>query len=141
MSYKNLTSKKIYQGEANYALDDFMRDFRKKAEKDWGSELLDKSNKNQTLYQGILIIVVFASQRKSLKTISKLILGKSAKKHQGMIKKIVDMYSLEIEILEGLQMKMFLDNLKLYGLSDSLNLQLLDADFRVWFKKALNYKN
>lgn len=141
MNYKNLTPKQIYLGETNYTLADFMRNFREKLKKDWGSKLIDKGNKSKTIYQGIFIIIVFASQGKSLKMISKFVLGKSTGEPLSIIKEIIAVYKQEAEILEGIQMKMFLDNLKQYGLSDSLNLKLLNADFRIWLKEALNYKN
>lgn len=141
MDYKKLTPKQIYTGEVNYTLDDFTKDFRKQAEKDWGSELLNKKNRaSNSLYQGLLMLVVFASQRKPLKLTSELVLGKSTKETLKIAKDIIDMYEQETKVLEGLQMKMFLDNLQEYGVSGSLNLKLLNADFRAWFEKALNQK-
>ncbi len=141
MSYQNLTPKQIYTGEANYTLDDFAKDFRKQAEKDWGSELLNKKNKaSSSIYQGMLIIIVFVSQDKPLSLISKVVMGKSTKKRREAVKVIVDMYDQEVKVLESLQMKMFLDNLQEYGMSDSLNLKLLNADFRVWLEKELKHK-
>ena len=142
MSYKNLTPKQIYTGEANYTLEDFAKNFRKQAEKDWGSDLLDKKNKNsKTLYQGIFILIVLTSQDKPPKLINELLFGEDTREMQEAVKEITDMYGQEIKILLALQMKMFLDNLREYGLPDSLNLKLLNADFRIWFKNALNCQN
>ena len=140
MSYKNLTAKQIYMGKVNYTLDDFMKDFREKMKKDWDSELAGKKNKAKALYQGIFIIIVLASQKKPLKIISELVFGKSTEKLK-ITKGIIAMYGKEVKVLESLQMKMFLNNLKKYRLSDSLNLKLLNADFRIWLKKILNCKN
>ena len=56
------------------------------------------------------------------------------------LKEMTDTYEQEIKVLEGLQMKMFIDNLEKYEVSDSLNLKLLNADFRAWLEKALNEK-
>ena len=142
MSYKNLTAKQIYTGEANYTLDDFVKDFRKKVKEDWGSKRVDKGNKaKKTLYQGIFMLVVFASQRKSVKFISEKVLGKSTKEPSQITKDIIGMYEKEIKVLEGLQMKMFLDNLRKYWVPDFLNLKLLNADFRIWFERALDQKD
>lgn len=141
MSYQNLTANQIFTGKVGYTLDDFIKDFREHVEKDWGKERLYKENKNKNVYQGILIIVVFASQRKPLEMISEFVLGSSGKEPLELTKYIIDMYEQAITVLEGLQMKMFLDNLQKYYVSDSLNLKLLNANFRVWFEKALNYKN
>ncbi len=140
MDYKKLTPKQIYTGEVDYTLDDFAKDFRKQAERDWGIERLDKENKNKTVYQGILMIIVFASQGKSTKLINELLLGRNTKELEEAVKEFTDMYDQEIKVLEGLQMKMFLDNLQEYGVSDSLNLKLLNTDFRAWLERALNQK-
>ena len=142
MSYKNLTAKQIYEGEVSYTLDDFAQDFRIKTEQDWSGELLNRKNKSsKSLYQGILSLVVFASQRKSVKFITETILGKSTKELLQATKEMIDMYKNEVEILEGLQMKIFLDNLKKYKVSDSINLKLLNADIKAWFKRALDQED
>ena len=139
MNYKKLTPKQIYTGEVNYTLNDFAKDFRKRAKKDWGNELFNKKNKASTsLYQVFLLIIAFASQRKSPKLINELLLGRDTKKLQEALKEFIDMFEQEIKVLEALQMKMFLNNLQEYGMSDSLNLKLLNADFQTWLEKALN---
>lgn len=140
MSYSNLTAAQIWKGEVNYTLDDFVKDFREKVKEGWGEERIDKGKGDRTLFKGLLIIVVFASQYKPIKLISEVTMGKSTKECLELTQYIIDMYPKEIEILEGLQMKMFLDNLKNYGVPGFLNLILLNTDFRKWFKKALNYK-
>lgn len=140
MDYKKLTRKQIYTGEVDYTLDDFIKDFRKQAGEDWGSELDNKKNRTKTVYQSILLLIVFASQGKSPKLINEILAGKDTKEMRETLKEITDRYEQEIKILEGLQMKMFLDNLQEYGVSDSLNLKLLNADFRTWLQKALNQK-
>jgi len=139
MSYSNLTAKQIFSGEVSYTLDEFVIDFRKKARDGWG-EKIDKGNGNKTVFQGLLTVVVFASQHKPLKMITDITMGKSTKECLDLTQYVIDMYPNEIEILEGLQMKMFLDNIKNYGVSDYLNLKLLNTDFRKWFNKELNYK-
>jgi hypothetical protein len=139
MSYLNLTAPQIFKDEASYTLDDFVKDFREKVKEGWG-ETIDKGNGNKTVFQGLLTVVVFASQHKPVKLISEITMGKSTKECLDLTQYIIDMYPKEIEVLEGLQMKMFLDNLKNYGVSDYLNLKLLNTDFRQWFKKALEYK-
>lgn len=142
MNYRNLTAKQIYLDEVAYALDDFAHDFRAKIKEDWGEELVDKDNKSKkTLYQGILILVIFASQYKPLKMTTEVVLGVVNKETLKLTKNIIDMYQKEAEILEGFQMKMFLDNLKKYHLSDSMNLKMLNANFRVWMEKALDLKD
>ena len=139
MSYQKLTPKQIYTGEVNYTLDDFAKDFRKQAEKDWGSELLNKKNKtSHSLYQVFLLIIVFASQRKPLKLINELLIGRDTKELQEALKEFTDTFEQEIKVLEGLQMRMYIDNIEKYGVSDSLNLKLLNADFQAWVEKALN---
>jgi hypothetical protein len=99
------------------------------------------NNAKKTLYQGILLLVVFASQRKPLKFTTEVILGTVDKETLKITKDIIDMYLKEVEILEGLQMKMFLDNLKKYHFSDSLNLKMLNVNFRIWLGKALEQKD
>lgn len=140
MSYTNLTAAQIWKGEVNYSLDDFVKDFREKVKEGWGEERIDKGKGDRTLFKGLLTVVVFASQYKPVKLISEITMGKSTKECLDLTQYIIDMYPKEIEILEGLQMKMFLDNLKNYGVSDYLNLKLLNTDFRKWFKRALDYK-
>lgn len=141
MSYKDLTPKQIFKGEVDYSLDDFVKDFRQTLKESWGSELIDKVTNNKTIYQGILLLVVLASQDKSLKLICETVMGKSTDEVTKTTKDIVDMYGQEIEVLRGLQMKMFLDNLKNYYLSESLNLKLLNADFHFWLEEALKQKD
>jgi hypothetical protein len=141
MSYKSLTAQKIYTGEVPYTLNDFTRDFRKRLEADWGERRLDKDHKGKTLYQGLLLIVVFASQHKPLKLICEVVMGKSSDETQEITKDILDMYEQEIEVLEGIQMKMFLDNLQKFCVSESLNLKLLNANIRNWLGKALDLKD
>ncbi|OGM25739.1 hypothetical protein A3D00_03350 [Candidatus Woesebacteria bacterium RIFCSPHIGHO2_02_FULL_38_9] len=141
MTYKDLTTKQIFSGEVKYTLDDFVRDFKEQVEKDWGKERLYKENKNKTVFQGILITIAFASQKKPLKIISEFVLGSDNQEPLELTKYIIDMYAREIEVLEGLQMKMFLDNMKTYRLSDSLNLKMLNANFRTWLGKTLELKN
>ena len=139
MDYKKLTAKQIYTGEVSYTLEDFEKDFRRQAERDWGSELLNRKNKTRhSLYQAFFLIIIFASQRKPLKLINELLIGRDTKELQETLKEFIDMFEQEIKVLEGLQMKMFIDNLQEYGVSYSLNLKLLNADFLVWLEKALN---
>lgn len=141
MSYKNLTAKKIFTGEVAYTLDDFASDFRKRLKKEWGEKRLDEDLKGKTLYQGLLLMVVFASQHKPLSVICEIIMGGSSDETQKLTKDILGTYEQEVEVLEGLQMKMFLDNLQNFGLSDSLNLKLLNANFRKWLEKVLELKD
>jgi len=142
MSYQKLTAKQIYSDEITYTLDDFARDFRVRVKEDWGEERVDQDNKaKKTLYQGILILVIFASQHKPLKITTEVVLGVVNKETLKITKDIIDMYQKEAEILKGFQMKMFLDNLKKYHLSDSMNLKMLNADFRIWMEKALDLKD
>lgn len=142
MSYQDLTAKQIYTEEVAYSLDDFAKDFRVKVKTDWGEERVDQDNKaKKTLYQGILIMVIFASQHKPIRMITEVVLGTVNEETMKLTKDIVSMYEKEAEILEGLQMKMFLDNLKKYQLSDSLNLKMLNANFRLWMEKALEQKD
>jgi len=68
-------------------------------------------------------------------------MGSSDDKIQKLTKDILGAYKQEVEVLEGLQMKMFLDKLQNFGLSDSLNLKLLNANFRKWLEKALELKD
>jgi len=138
MSYQKLTRKQIYTGEVDYTLDDFAKDFRKQMEEDWGSELDNKKNRTKTVYQSILLLIVFASQGKSPKLINEILAGKDTKEMRETLKEMTDTYEQEIKVLEGLQMKMFIDNLEKYEVSDFLNLKLLNADFRAWLEKALN---
>ena len=141
MDYKKITHEQLFSGEVKYTLEDFERDFRKDAIKSWGKKKLDKKHKNgNTLYQGILFIVVFTSQKKSPKEINELLLGKSTKELEESLETIIDMYKKEIYILEGLQMNMFLENIKKYRASDSLNLMLLNTNFRKWFIRAMEDK-
>lgn len=140
MSYINLTAKDIYTGKVTYTLDNFVKDFRKRLKKDWGEKRLDKDLKGKTLYQGLLFMVVFASQHKPLSMICETIMSGSSDETQKITKDILNMYEREIEVLEGLQMKMFLDNLQKYWLPESLNLKLLNADIRKWLEKALKHK-
>lgn len=142
MNYQNLTAKQIYSDEVAYTLDDFARDFRAKVKADWGEERVDQDNKaKKTLYQGILFLIIFASQHKPLKMTTEVVLGVVNKETLKITKDIIDMYQKEAEILEGFQMKMFLDNLKKYHLSDSMNLKMLNANFRAWMEKALDLKD
>lgn len=142
MSYQNLTAKQIYTDEVVYTLEEFAEDFRAKIKEDWGEERVDaQNNAKKTLYQAILIFVVFASQSKPLKLTVEIVLGTVNEETVKLTKDILGMYEKEIKILEGLQMKMFLDNLKKYHLSDSLNLKMLNANFRIWLEKALDQKN
>lgn len=141
MDYKNITHEQLFSGEVKYTLEDFERDFRKDTIKSWGRKKLDKKHKNgNTLYQGLLLIIVFTSQKKYPKEINELLLGKSTKELEESLETIVDMYEKEIYILEGLQMNMFLENINKYRASDSLNLMLLNANFRKWFIKAMEDK-
>ena len=138
MDYKKLTHGKLFSGEVKYPLEGFERDFRKDAVITWGRKKLDKKHNNgNTLYQGLLLIIVFTSQKRSPKEINELILGKSTKELEESLKTIIEMYEKEIYILEGLQMNMFLENIKKYRVSDSLNLMLLNANIRSWFIKAM----
>lgn len=73
--------------------------------------------------------------------ICEIIMGSSDDKIQKLTKDILGAYKQEVEVLEGLQMKMFLDKLQNFGLSDSLNLKLLNANFRKWLEKALELKD
>jgi hypothetical protein len=141
MSYKDLTAKQIFKEEVNYSLNDFVKDFRQTLKQSWGSERIDKVTNNKSLYQGILLLVVLTSQDKSLRLICEVVMGKSTDEVMKMTKDIIDMYGQEIEVLRGLQMKMFLDNLKKYYLSESLNLKLLNADFHSWLEEALKRKD
>ena len=141
MSYENLTAKKIYTGEVSYTLDDFVIDFRKRLNDDWGEKRLDEDHNGKTLYHGLLLMVVFASEHKPLRLICDVVLGKSNEETQGITKEILDMYEHEIEVLEGVQMKMFLDNLQKFCVSESLNLKLLNADIHNWLGKALGLKD
>lgn len=142
MSYQDLTQEQIFTEKVIYTLDDFARDFRARVKEDWGEERVDSpKNAKKTLYQGILLLVVFASQRKPLKFTTGVILGTVNEETLKITKDIIDMYPKEVEILEGLQMKMFLDNLKKYHFSDSLNLKMLNANFRIWLGKALEQKD
>jgi|SaaInlStandDraft_6_1057023.scaffolds.fasta_scaffold85062_2 hypothetical protein len=138
MSYNKLTRKQLFSGEVSYTLDDFAKDFRKEVINVWGRKRLDtKNGQSNTLFQGLLLIIIFASQGKSLWEINEVLLGKNTKDLEDNLGSIVKMYEKEIKILEGLQMNMFLENLKKYHLSDSLNLQLLNTNFREWFVKIM----
>ena len=138
MSYNKLTRKQLFSGEVSYTLDDFAKDFRKEVINVWGRKRLDtKNGQSNTLFQGLLLIIIFASQGKSLWEINEGLLGKNTKDLEDNLGSIVKMYEKEIKILEGLQMNMFLENLKKYHLSDSLNLQLLNTNFREWFVKIM----
>src|SRR5581483_8724227 len=131
MSYQDLTATQIYTEEVSYSLDDFATDFRTKLEQDWGKDKLNAQNKGgNTLYQALLILVVLASQHKPLNVITRIVLGTISDDSVKLTKEIKENYQKEIEILEGLQMKMFLENLKKYHCSDSLNLKMLNANFR-----------
>lgn len=142
MSYQDLTQEQIFTEKVIYTLDDFARDFRARVKEDWGEERVDSpNNAKKTLYQGILLLVVFASQRKTLKFTTEVVLGTVNEETLKITKDIIGMYLKEVEILEGLQMKMFLDNLKKYYFSDSLNLKMLNANFRIWLGKALEQKD
>jgi hypothetical protein len=142
MDYQNLTRKQLYLGEVEYVLDEFAKDFRKQAIQDWGLKRLDKkNNKSNTLYQTLFLIIVFTSQGKSPRAINEILLGKSTKELEENLKTITDMYEQEIKVLEGFQMKMFIDNIKTYQMSDSMNLRLLNSDFRKWFVKAMGLKD
>jgi len=142
MNYQKLTRQQLYLDKVEYTLDKFAKDFRKQAIKDWGLNRLDKKNKkSNTLYQTILLIIVFTSQGKSPRAINELLLGKNTKKLEESLKTISDMYEQEIRVLEGFQMKMFIDNIKKYQMSDSMNLRLLNADFRKWFIKVMKPKD
>ncbi|RJR29222.1 hypothetical protein C4564_02690 [Candidatus Microgenomates bacterium] len=141
MSYQNLTAKQIYMEEVAYTLDDFARDFKARLKDQWGEKLDDKNKGGNTLYQAILIFVVFASQSKPLKLTVEIVLGTVNEETVKLTKDILGMYEKEVEILEGLQMKIFLDNLKKYHLSDSLNLKMLNANFRIWLEKALDQRD
>lgn len=133
MDYKKLTKEQIYSGEVDYSLDDFIKDFRKEAVEVWGKKRLDKKhNKSKTLYKALLLIIAFTSQGKTPRMINEILLGKNTVELEEYLQTIVDMYKQEIQILEGLQMKMFLENIKNYQTSDSLNLMLLNANFRGW---------
>lgn len=142
MDYQKLTRQQLYLDKVEYTLDDFAKDFRKQAIKDWGLKRLDKKNKSpNTLYQTILLIIVFTSQGKSPREINELLLGKNTKELEESLKTITDMYEQEIRVLEGFQMKMFINNIKKYQMTDSMNLRLLNADFRKWFIKVMEPKD
>ncbi len=133
MDYKKLTREQIFSGEVDYSLDDFARDFRKEAVEVWGKDKLDKKHKSSnTLYQTLLLIISFTSQRKTPKEINEILLGRSTEELEENLQTIIDMYEQEIVVLEGLQMKMFLDNIKKYQVSNPLNLMLVNANFRSW---------
>lgn len=138
MSYQNLTAKQIYLEEVVYTLDDFASDFKMKLIGDWGEKRINQRSKfGLSVYSAIFVMVVFNSQHKPLKFITKIVLGTVNEETLKLTKGISEMYKKEAEILEGLQIKMFLENLKKYHLSDSLNLKLLNENFKVWMKKAL----
>jgi len=142
MNYQKITRKQLYLGEVDYSFDEFAKDFRKQAIKDWGLNRLDKKNKkSNTLYQTILLIIVFTSQGKSPRAINELLLGKNTKGLEENLKTITDMYEQEIRVLEGFQMKMFINNIKKYQMSDSMNLRLLNSEFRKGFIKAMELKD
>lgn len=138
MSYEDLTAEKIYTGKVSYTLNDFIKDFRGRLKKDWGDEQLDKDHNGKTLYHGLLLMVVFASEHKPLKQVCEIVMGRSNEETQKITKEILDMYKHEVEVLEGVQMKMFLDNLQKFCVNESLNLKLLNADIRSWLGKALD---
>ena len=138
MHYKDLTQEQIFSGEIEYELDDFERDFREDLLKTWGSKKLDKKYKNgNNLYHGLLFIISFTSQGKTPREINEIILGYTSKDLEEALEHFIDMYQHEIQILQGFQMKMFLENLKQFRVSDSLNLMLLNADFRKWLTKVM----
>lgn len=141
MSYKDLTAEQIFKGKVNYSLDNFAKDFRETLKEDWGSERIDKVSNNKTIYQGVFLLIVFASQGKPLKLICEFVIGKATEEIMKITKDIIDMYGQQIDVLKGLQMKMFLDNVEKYHLPDSFNLKLINADFRSWLEKTLKNKN
>jgi len=142
MNYQKLTRKQLFLGEVIYSFDEFAKDFRNQAIKDWGLKRLDKKNKKSiTLYQTLFLIIVFTSQGKSPRQINEILLGKSTKELEESLKTITDMYRQEIRVLEGFQMKMFIDNIKKFQMSDSMNLRLLNSNFRKWFIKAMELKD
>ena len=133
MNYKKLTREQIFSGEIDYTLEKFAKDFRKEAVEVWGKKRLDKKHKNSnTLYQALLLITAFTSQGRKPRAINKILLGKSSKELEENLTSIIDMYKQEIRVIEGLQMKMFLENIKKYRVPDSLNLIILNANFRDW---------
>jgi len=133
MNYKKLTREQLFSGEIDYTLENFAKDFRKEAVEVWGKNRLDKKHKNsKTLYQALLLITAFTSQGKQPRAINEILLGKSTKELEEYLTSIIDMYKQEVGVLEGLQMKMFLENIKKFRVSDSLNLMLLNAKFRDW---------
>jgi len=140
MSYKDLTAEQIFKGKVNYSLDNFAKDFRETLKEDWGSERIDKVSNNKTIYQGVFLLIVFASQGKPLKLICEFVIGKATEEIMKITKDIIDMYGQQIDVLKGLQMKMFLDNVEKYHLPDSFNLKLINADFRSWLEKTLKNK-
>lgn len=141
MSYQDLTAQKIYTGEVAYTLDDFVKDFRERLKRDWGEKRLDEDHNSKTLYQALLLMVIFASQHKPLSMICETIMGGNSEETQKITKDMLDMYEKEVEVLEGLQMKMFLDNLQQYWLPESLNLKLLNANVRKWLERAVGLKD
>lgn len=141
MSYQNLNAKQIYMEEVAYTLDDFARDFKVRLKDQWGEKLDDKNKGGNTLYQALLLLVVFASQHKPLRMTTEVILGTTKQEALELTEDILSTYEREVEILEGLQMKMFLDNLKKYHCPDSLNLKMLNADFQIWLKNALDLED
>lgn len=142
MDYKKLTKEQLFSGEVEYSLEEFEKDFRANTIKTWGRKKLDEKHGNEnTLYQGLLFIIAFTSQGKSPKEINEIILGKSTKELEENLKTIIDLYKQEIRVLEGLMMKMFLENLKNYHVSDSVNLMLINTDFRNWIVKAMETRD
>jgi hypothetical protein len=140
MDYKKLTRQQIFLGEVDYSLNDFAKDFRKEAIEVWGQERIDAKNEN-SVYIALLLIIVLTSQGRSPGLINQIILGRNSKELEENLKTIIEMYKQEIVVLEGLQMKMFIQNLHKFHLCDSMNLRLLNVDFRNWFMKAMEIKD
>lgn len=136
MNYFELKPSQIFKSEVEYTLDEFIMDFRERLKDEWKGDL-DKENGNKTLFQGLFLIVVFASQGKSKKFISEIVFGGSDKKRMKLLDDMLEIYQKEIEIMESFQMKMFLQNLEKYHASDAVNLKLLNEQFREWFSNAI----
>lgn len=140
MNYFELKPSQIFTSEVDYTIDEFLMDYRERLKEEWG-ENLDKENGNKTLFQGLFLIVVFASQGKPKEFISEIAFGGSDKKRMKLLEDMLELYQKEIEIFESFQMKMFLKNLEKYHVSNSVNLKLLNEQFREWFSNAILVKD
>lgn len=118
----DFTKEQVWKGEVKYTLSDFIRDFKNEIKYQF-----KKTRKNKTMLERIFktfyLVVFLKADSKTNKEIHKM-----TKMPLDLIKMIVKSNTENIEMLEGIIMAKYLNNIKKYQfISDGLNSQLVNA--------------